>query len=119
MKKAFNTKIFGVALLPFDAYVLISVYVFVHAGFRLDVFHFPSVVLLSCGLMLAAVLYAFRYRLLHRLALCIMVILGGIGIYVGLILDPVNWMELISSAFIIAFGIAFYELVEHLREESL
>lgn len=119
MKKAFNTKIFGFALLPFDAYVLISVYVFVHAGYRLDVFYLPSVILLSCGLILAAVFYAFRYRLLHRLALCVMLILGGIGIYVGLSLDPVNWMELIASAFLIAFGIAFYELVEQDREDTL
>lgn len=116
MKTSFNSKIFGVALVPLYGYILISLYVLVSSGFQFDVFEPGSVVMLSAGMLVAAILYSYRGKLFHLLGLLIMLVLGGIGIYVGLIVDPMNWMELIASAFLIAFGFAFYEMVEHHRE---
>lgn len=103
-------------MIPFYMYAMISVYVFISAGYRFDVFNFVSVTVLTVGLITAATFFSFRSKILHLLALLILLALGGIGIYIGLILDPINWIELIASAFIIAFALAFYEMVEHRRE---
>lgn len=116
MRSSFNSKIFGVALIPLYGYLLISLYVLVNSGFRFDVFNPISVVVLIAGMLASAFCYSYRGKMIHVLGLLIMLALGGFGIYVGLIVEPMNWMELIASAFLIAFGLAFYEMVEHHRE---
>ena len=115
MKSTFNSKIFGVALIPLYGYILISLYVLVSSGFRFDVFEPISVIALIAGMLLSAICYSFRGKLFHLLGLFILFMIGGFGIYAGLIVTPMNWMELIASAFVIAFGVAFYEMVEHHR----
>lgn len=109
MKHNFNSKIFGVALIPFYMYVLISIFVFVSSGYQWDVFNPLSVALLSFGMIAGAVCFSFKSRMLHMLALCIFIFLGGIGVYVGLLVQPINYMELLSSALLIAFAFGMYE----------
>lgn len=117
MKHNFNSKIFGVALIPFYVYVLISGYVFVSSGYRLDVFQPFSVLFLSFGLIAGAICFSFKSHVLHLLALWISIILGGIGVYVGLIIEPINYMELLTSALLIAFAFAMYEFCKASEEE--
>lgn len=109
MKHNFNSKIFGVALIPFYAYSLISIFVFVSSGYQWDVFQPITVAFLSFGMISGAFCFSFKSHLLHILALLIFIFLGGIGVYVGLIVDAINYMELLSSALLIAFAFAMYE----------
>lgn len=113
----FNSKIFGVALVPFYAYVLISGFVLVNSHFQFDVFNPVAVVSLTFGLVLSAACYAYKSNVLHIFALCIGLALGGYGVYVGLVLDPYNWMELIASACLIAYNFAMFDMVRKGNEE--
>lgn len=109
MKHNFNSKIFSVALIPFYAYILISVFVFVSSGYQWEVFNPLSVALLSFGMIAGAFCFSFKSHVLHVFALCIFILLGGIGVYVGLIIEPINYMELLTSALLVAFAFAMFE----------
>jgi len=112
----FNTRIFSVALLPLYAYLLLFVYVLFRSRF-----HYEENTLITFGISLwllaAAALISLRERKYHRLALLLYIGIGLLGIYSGLIADDtINIAQVIASAFVIAFGAAFYEMVEHHHE---
>ena len=113
----FNSKIFGVALVPFYVYVLISGFVLVKSHFQWDVFHPFEVLFLSVGMILSAACYAYKSNVLHGLGLCIGFALGGYGIYGGVVLHAVNWMQLVASACLIAYYFAMLDMVKKGEEE--
>lgn len=111
MFQKFNSKIFGVALIPFYLYAIISIFVFVSSGYDLDIFQPLSVIVISLGTIASAVCVSFPNKKLHILGTLIMLMVGGIGIYLGLTIKPINFIELFLAACIIAFAFAMYELV--------
>lgn len=111
MWKSFNSKIFALALSPLYAYVLISVFVFIKSGYQFAVFNILSMLLIGIGTTVAALCFSFSKRTLHMIAFLILLLLGGIGIYIGFASSPLNWSELIASAAMIAFAFAMKDFV--------
>lgn len=113
----FNTKIFSVALIPLYCYVLLCAYVLLQLHYEWTFHDTLTACLIIACLALAAVLISMRRRMQHRLALLLYALVGIAGIYSGLIADEVvNWMQIIASAFVFAFGVSFYETVERHHE---
>lgn len=112
MKRSFNSKIFAVALTPFYLYVLIFAYVFVHSEYNTDVFQYYHLLQLL-GLIVSAFFFSYRSRLIQWLGLLIFIALGALGIYSGLLVEPVSWSQLIVSAMLIAFGFSLFEVTKY------
>ena len=113
----FNTKIFSVALIPLYCYILLCAYVILQAHYEWTLSDTLSACAISVCLMLAAVLISLRKRFQHRLALLCYLIIGAAGIYNGMIAGEImNWAQVVASAFVVAFGVSFYETVERHRE---
>lgn len=114
----FNSKIFSVALIPLYCYVLLCAYVLLQAHYDWTINDTLIAGSVCICLSLAAVLISLRKKFQHRLALLFYVIVGIAGIYNGLITSEVmNWLQIIASAFVVAFGVSFYETVERHHEE--
>lgn len=118
MWKTFNSRIFTVAVIPFVLYVFISIFVFVSSGFELSIFEPLTVISLSLGTVIAALFFSFKHRILHYLAMLVLLILGGFGVYNGMSASSTNWIEVIFSACIIAFSIAMFEFVTHHHQDK-
>lgn len=112
----FNTRIFTVALIPLYGYIILQVYAILQSHFQYAIDEPVAVLMVCVGLIAAAAFSALPVKKFHLLGAFCYVLIGGIGIYFGLIRESLNWPMLIASAFVIAFGVAFYEMVEHHRE---
>lgn len=105
-------------MIPFYGYFFTSIYMFVHADFRFDVLDVRSLLCLSAGLILAAFLYSVKSHITHIIALGMMLLLGCYGLYIAVLIDPINWMELLASTLIILFNCIFYKLVKQRHEDQ-
>lgn len=112
MKHSFSSRVFAVALTPFYLYVLIFAYVFVHSEYNTDFFQFHHILQLL-GLIISAFFFSYRSRLIQLLGLLIFIALGALGIYSGLLVEPVSWSQLIVSAMLIAFGFSLFEVTKY------
>jgi len=112
----FNTKILTVAWIPFYGYLTMCAYVLVQSHFNMDVIQPIRILSELMLLLVAGILAAIKGKSFHFISLIFYMLVGIMGIYSGLLITPMNWMELVASAFVIAFGFAFYEMVEHHRE---
>lgn len=109
----FNTKIFSVAMIPLYCYILLCAYVLLQLHYDWSFNDTLSAIAICVSLFLAAVLISLRKRMSHRIALLLYVLVGITGIYNGLIASEImNWAQIIASAFVVAFGVSFYETVE-------
>lgn len=109
----FNTKIFSIACIPLYCYLLLCAYLLIQAHYDWTLSDTLSALGISICLLLAAVLISLRKRMQHRLALLLYLMIGIAGIYSGLIAsEMMNWTQIFASAFVVAFGISFYETVE-------
>lgn len=111
----FNSRIFTVALIPFYGYLLMCAYVVLRSHFEWEMKEVINIVLVMIALISAGVFASLRDKKFHLLSLFLYLLVGGFGIRSGLLIEPINWLELVSSAFVIAFGLAFYEMIEHHR----
>ena len=111
----FNSRIFAVALIPFYGYALMCAYILVHSHFQWDIEDTSTIFLISSTLIAAAFFASLINKKYHILSLLLYLGLGGLGVQGGLTSEPMNWPQLIASAFVVAFGIAFYEMIEHQR----
>lgn len=111
----FNSRIFGVALIPFYGYLLMCAYVVFRSHFEWEMMEVMNIALVMIALIAAGAFASLKDKKFHILALFLYLLVGGFGIRSGLLIEPMNWLELVSSAFVIAFGLAFYEMIEHHR----
>lgn len=112
----FNTRIFTTALIPLYGYIVLHVYAIIQSRFQY-VIEKPLEPLAICLVLIAAAAAsAFPMKKHHLIGSVLYLFIGAVGIYFGLLTEPLNWMMLVASAFVIAFGLAFYEMVEHHRE---
>lgn len=113
----FNSKIFSVALIPLYCYVLLCVYAVLQVHYEWNISDTLSACAVIIGLLFGAVFMSLRKRFQHRLALLCYTLVGIAGIYHGLIAgEMMNWVQIIASAFVVAFGFSFYETVERHHE---
>lgn len=112
----FNSRIFTTGLIPLYGYIVLQIYALVQSHFQYTIEEPLTPLAICIGLIAAAAASALPMKKYHLLGVCLYLCIGGIGVYFGLLTDVQNWTLLIASAFVIAFGLAFYEMVEHHRE---
>lgn len=105
-------------MIPFYGYFFITIYMFVRADFRFEVLDVRSLICLSAGLILSALLYSVNFHITHIIALGMMLLLGCYGLYIAVLIDPINWVELLASTLIILFNCIFYKMVKQRHEEQ-
>lgn len=111
----FNSKIFMAALIPFYGYVLMSAYALLRSHFTWRSDEVISTLVICIVLFVAGACAARKEKRYHLLSLLIFLTVGVLGIRAGLLVEPMNWPELVASAFVIAFALAFYEMIEYHR----
>ncbi len=112
----FNTRIFTTALIPLYGYLILHIYAIIQSQFQYTIDKPWETLAVSVGLIMAAGASALPMKKYHLMGMFLYLVIGAIGIYYGLLMDTQNWMMLVASAFVIAFGMAFYEMVENHRE---
>ncbi len=111
----FNSRIFTIALIPFYGYLILNAYTMIQSYFQYAID--PLKTLTICMLLIAAAgVSSLSMKRYHLIGSFLYLFTGGIGVYFGLLPESQNWMMLIASAFVIAFGVTLYEMAEHHRE---